>query len=491
MGSSPEHSTSSCESACDVSEGNSQGDLFQIGQKYLFSLSSISLSAEELEGLTLEEAKGDEITNRKAPKGELESETPVAEVSTSDSQGEIEGKSDSQWRGFLRKLKKGPVGFNPFHPSMPSFPSLPSIKKISRKKSRNITQSLPSLPPNLDSQFCHCFEASWKNFTLPELQTATDNFSHDNLIGEGGYSEVYKGHLQDGKLVAIKRLTRGSPEEMTADYLSELGILVHVNHPNIASVIGYGVEGGMHLILPLSPHGSLASLLNGEKEKLTWGSRYNIAVGIASGLAYLHEGCQRRIIHRDIKAANVLLTEDFEPQISDFGLAKWLPDQWSHLNVSQFEGTFGYLPPEFFLHGTVDEKTDVYAFGVLMLELLSGRPALDKSNNSVVMWAKPFLISKNVEGLLDPSLGGVYDAEQLNRIVMVASLCIQQSSTERPQMSQVVRMLKGDEGFLQSKKKFQKRPALRRTYPLELYTIDESMPCVNDAGQQNEVAVEQ
>ena len=147
-------------------------------EAFCFSITDIHLHTLELEGLTIEEAKGDEITNRKAPKGELESETPISEVSTSNSQSEIEGKSDSQWRGFLRKLKKGPVGFNPFHPSMPSFPSLPSIKKISRKKSRNITQSLPSLPPNLDSQFCHCFEASWKNFTLPELQTATDNFSH-------------------------------------------------------------------------------------------------------------------------------------------------------------------------------------------------------------------------------------------------------------------------------------------------------------------------
>ncbi|KAL3508016.1 hypothetical protein ACH5RR_033398 [Cinchona calisaya] len=472
-----------CENACNGSEGNSEGDLFQIGQKYLFSLSSISISAEELGYLNIEEEKEDEIADREAPKDEPESETTVSEASTSDSQDQMDDKSDSQWRGFLRKLKKGPT--------IPSLPSLPSIKKISRKKSRNITQSLPALPPSLDSQLYHCFEASWKNFTLSELETATNNFSHDNLIGEGGYSEVYKGHLQDGKLVAIKRLTRGSPEEMTADYLSELGILVHVNHPNIASVIGYGVEGGMHLVLPLSPHGSLASLLNGEKEKLTWGSRYNIAVGIASGLAYLHEGCQRRIIHRDIKAANVLLTENFEPQISDFGLAKWLPDQWTHLTVSLFEGTFGYLPPEYFLHGTVDEKTDVYAFGVLLLELLTGRPALDKSNKSVVMWAKPFLISKNIEELVDPSLGSAYDAEQINLMVMVASLCIQQSSTERPQMSQVVRMLKGDEGILQSKKKFQKRPALRRTYPLELYTIEESPRCVNDAGQQNEVAVEQ
>lgn len=170
------------------------------------------------------------------------------------------------------------------------------------------------------------------------------------MIGEGGYSEVYKGHLEDGQLVAVKRLIRGTTEEMTADYLSELGILVHVNHPNIARVIGYGVEGGMHLVLPLSANGSLSSLLkglffgpildkvflcfftlkntrflcffgficySGEKEKLTWCLRYNIAVGIASGLCYLHEGCQRRIIHRDIKSANILLTEDFEPQVAD------------------------------------------------------------------------------------------------------------------------------------------------------------------------------
>lgn len=164
----------------------------------------------------------------------------------------------------------------------------------------------------------------------------------ENIIGQGGYSEVYKGHLTDGQLVAVKRLIRGSQEEMTADYLSELGILVHVNHPNIAKVIGYCVEGGMHLILPLSANGSLSSLLQGSvlrscslstlkldilnlimvvcvysegKEKLTWQLRYSIAVGISSGLCYLHEGCQRRIIHRDIKSANILLTEEFDPQV--------------------------------------------------------------------------------------------------------------------------------------------------------------------------------
>ncbi|XP_075511806.1 LOW QUALITY PROTEIN: receptor-like cytosolic serine/threonine-protein kinase RBK2 [Primulina tabacum] len=276
--------------------------------------------------------------------------------------------------------------------------------------------------------------------------------------------------------LAVKRLIRGTQEEMTADYLSELGILVHVNHPNIANVIGYGVEGGMHLVLPLSPHGNLASSLNGKNDKLAWNVRYNIALGIASGHSYLHEGCQRRIIHRDIKSANILLTEDFEPQISDFGLSKWLPDNWTHITVSQFEGTFGHLPPELFMNGTVDEKTDVYAYGVLLLELISGQPALDESRNSLVMWAKPLLLSrKSIVDLVDQSLDGVYDCDQVSRMCMVASLCIHHNSSEISQMSQVVKMLKcGEAGITQGKKKFQKRPALKRTYvPLELISEDE------------------
>lgn len=382
-------------------------------------------------------------------------------------------KSDSQWKGFLRKLKKGPnVHFQTFHPSIPH---ILSIKKLSsRKRAPRGTQSLPELPTHFDGDLYYCFETSWKCFTLADLQQATGNFSQANLIGEGGYSEVYKGHLEDGQLAAVKRLIRGSQEEMTADFLSELGILVHVNHPNISRVIGYGVEGGMHLVLPLSVNGSLSSLLKDASDKLTWDLRYSMAISIASGLCYLHEGCQRRIIHRDIKAANILLTEDLQPQISDFGLAKWLPDQWTHLSVSNVEGTFGYLPPEFFLHGTVDEKTDVYAYGVLLLEIISGRPAIDDQNKSVVMWAKPLLISKGLEEIADPSLNGDYDWDQLNLMVMVASLCIHLSSTDRPQMSQVVRMLQGDEGILQSKKKFQKRPALKRTCPLDVIVEEES-----------------
>ncbi|KAK2995554.1 hypothetical protein RJ640_014951 [Escallonia rubra] len=401
--------------------------------QFLSSLRYFALNLLELRSLEIAEENVHGSSPRVLSDDETEYGTGSPKESTSDSEGQANSKSHSfQLKGFIQKLRKAPAkGLHTFHPSMPS------IKKLSRKKSRNSTRSMPAMPPNLDAEI-YCFESSWINFSLSDLQKATDSFSRENLIGEGGYSEVYKGHLQDGKLVAIKRLTRGTPEEMTADFLSELGILVHVNHPNISNVIGYGIEGGMHLVLPLSPHGSLASLLTGEKEKLEWGIRYNIALGIASGLSYLHEGCQRRILHRDIKAANILLKEDFEPQISDFGLAKWLPDQWTHLTVSQFEGTFGYLPPEFFMHGLVDEKTDVYAYGVLLLELITGRPALDKTQKSLVMWAKPILDMKNVEELVDPLLAGAYDSEQMNRILLTAACCLHQSSTDRPQMSQVL-----------------------------------------------------
>ncbi|CAI0560152.1 unnamed protein product, partial [Linum tenue] len=295
----------------------------------------------------------------------------------------------------------------------------------------------------------------------------------DNLIGEGGYAEVYKGKLADGQFVAIKRLVRGnSPEEMTMDFLSELGIICHVDHPNIAKLIGYGVEGGMHLVLQLSINGSVSSLLYGPREKLSWPIRYKIAAGTAEGLLYLHEGCQRRIIHKDIKAANILLTEDFEPQISDFGLARWLPENWTHHTVSKIEGTFGYLPPEFFMHGIVDEKTDVFAYGVLLLELITGRQAIDSSQQSLVMWAKPLLMQNKISNLVDPVLGDSYNMEQMERVVCLAAMCVEQASVQRPQMSQAVEILSGDGSTLEEVRRRQKSK-LQRTYSEELFDADE------------------
>ncbi|KAK4759199.1 hypothetical protein SAY87_022330 [Trapa incisa] len=393
-------------------------------------------------------------------------ESPSSNTSTSNSECQSCKKNPNRWRGFVKSLKKGP------NMRFYTFP-LKGVPKLTRRKSRRITDDfIPGTNIDLETELCY-FRPSWKNFTLEELKDATDNFSHDNLIGEGGYSEVYKGKLPDGNLVAIKRLTRGSTDEMTADFLSELGIIVHINHPNIAKLIGYGVEGGMHIILHLSPHGSLASLLYNSGEKLDWGIRYKIAVGTADGLMYLHEDCQRRIIHKDIKAANILLSEDFEPQISDFGLAKWLPEQWTHHVVSEIEGTFGYLPPEYFMHGIVDEKTDVYAYGVLLLELITGRKALDSSQQSLVMWAKPLLIKNSIDELLDPSFHGFYDPDEMDRMVLAASLCIHHSSIHRPNMSQVVRILKGDEEAMELARQTKRTPSLQRTYSEELYAADD------------------
>lgn len=336
----------------------------------------------------------------------------------------------------------------------------------------------------------YSFKSSLQNFTLSELQAATDNFSEENLIGKGGYAKVYRGRLKDGNLVAVKQLNKGTPDERTADFLSELGIIAHVNHPNTAKLVGCGIEGGMHLVFKLSALGSLGSILHGRACILDWSKRYKIALGTADGLTYLHENCQRRIIHRDIKADNILLTDDFEPQICDFGLAKWLPDKWTHHNVSKFEGTFGYFAPEYFMHGIVDEKTDVYAFGVLLLELITGRRALDHLQQSLVLWAKPLLDNDDIRELVDPSLGNKYDTEELDRMILTASLCIEQSPILRPRMSQVVILLKGDEYALKHAHKGP-RKSLQRTFSEELMDVQEynSTKYLNDIKRLREIAL--
>ncbi|KAF8387958.1 hypothetical protein HHK36_026624 [Tetracentron sinense] len=456
------------------------------------TLSSVSVSAQDME----------ERLDMSSPRGVLEdcirslgSETDSSKPSTSDSEAQPNPRGSSQWRGIFHLLKTRSIRH------LPSFTSL-SVPKLSRRKSRCVRENVaPALNPSVDTDSSY-FKSSWKNFTLSELETATNNFSFENVIGRGGYAEVYKGCLEGGQLVAIKRLTRGTQEERIGDFLSELGIIVHVNHPNTAKLIGYGIEGGMHLVLQLSPHGSLASLLYGSKEKLKWGIRYKVALGTAEGLLYLHESCQRRIIHRDIKAANILLTEQYDPQICDFGLAKWLPEQWTHHTVSKFEGTFGYLAPEYSMHGIVDEKTDVFAFGVLLLELISGRRALDNSQQSLVIWAKPLLNQNDIRELVDPSLADTYDSQQMNRVVLTASLCIQQSSDLRPRMSlaclngvhmwvQVVQLLRGDEGSLECVKQSQ-RPLPQRTYSEELFDAEEynSTKYLNDLNRHKLIALE-
>ncbi|KAJ4828160.1 hypothetical protein Tsubulata_005035 [Turnera subulata] len=289
----------------------------------------------------------------------------------------------------------------------------------------------------------HSPRPSWRCFSYEEVFEATSGFSPENLVGKGGYAEVYKGVLSDGLEIAVKRLTKTcSDERKEKEFLTEIGTIGHVSHPNVLPLLGCCIDNGLYLIFRFSSRGSVASLLHGENlPVLDWKIRYKIVIGTAKGISYLHKGCQRRIIHRDIKSSNILLTPDFEPLISDFGLAKWLPSQWTHHSIGPIEGTFGHLAPEYYMHGIVDEKTDVFAFGVFLLEIISGRKPVDGSHQSIHSWAKPILNDGEIEKLVDPRLRGVYDVTQLKRLAFAASLCIRASSTWRPTMSEVLEVM--------------------------------------------------
>ncbi|GER52019.1 protein kinase family protein [Striga asiatica] len=327
-----------------------------------------------------------------------------------------------------------------------SFKRLFSLKRHSfdedLHKDIEYSSSSEEIKPNGQFQ-----KPTWKCFSYEEIFSATNGFSSDNMVGKGGYAEVYRGVLEDGQAIAVKRLTKtANDERKEKEFLTEIGTLGHVSHPNVTSLLGCCIDNGLYLIFQFSSRGSVASLLHDEKmPPMDWKTRFKIALGAAKGLHYLHKTCPRRIIHRDIKASNILLAADFEPQISDFGLAKWLPSQWSHHSIAPIEGTFGHLAPEYFMHGVVDEKTDVFAFGVFLLEILSGKKPVDGSHQSLHKWAKPILEKGDAKQVIDPQLGEDYDSNELDRLAFVASLCIRASPIWRPTMSEVLEVIKGEE----------------------------------------------
>ncbi|KAL1209022.1 Receptor-like cytosolic serine/threonine-protein kinase RBK1 [Cardamine amara subsp. amara] len=347
-----------------------------------------------------------------------------------------------QWNKMIESIKKKSIRRLSVLPLLASY-------ELTRK---NLRRKQPKFSPSKNTFPCEAFfmaKPSWRNFTYEELAAATDDFNPENMIGKGGHAEVYKGVLADGEMVAIKKLMSHAKEEeeRVSDFLSELGIIAHVNHPNAARLRGFSSDRGLHFVLEYSLHGSLASMLFGSEECLEWKIRYKVALGIADGLSYLHNACPRRIIHRDIKASNILLNQDYEAQISDFGLAKWLPENWPHHVVFPIEGTFGYMAPEYFMHGVVDEKIDVFAFGVLLLEIITSRRAVDTaSRQSLVAWAKPFLEKNSMEDILDPRLGNEFEPTEMKRVMLTASMCIHHIAAMRPDMTRLVQLLRGEDG---------------------------------------------
>ncbi|KAG8378218.1 hypothetical protein BUALT_Bualt08G0114900 [Buddleja alternifolia] len=306
-----------------------------------------------------------------------------------------------------------------------------------------------TLPKELEG-FHEKYSATCRLFNFQELVSATSNFIQGNMIGKGGSSQVYKGCLPDGKELAVKILK--TSEDALKEFVLEIEIITVLNHKNIISLFGFCFEdNNLLLVYDFLSRGSLEDNLHGHKKDplaFGWNERYRVAIGVAEALDYLHNREAQPVIHRDVKSSNILLSDDYEPQLSDFGLAKWASAASSHITCTDVAGTFGYLAPEYFMYGKVNEKIDVYAYGVVLLELLSGRKPISndcpKGQESLVMWAKPILNSEKFVRLLDSNLGSSYDHEQVERMVLAASLCIRRAPRARPQMSLVLKLLRGD-----------------------------------------------
>ncbi|MED6156739.1 hypothetical protein PIB30_017113 [Stylosanthes scabra] len=306
------------------------------------------------------------------------------------------------------------------------------------------------LPEGIERMFnLNSLNCKW--FSLEVLKSCTNQFSSENLIGKGGCNRVYKGTLPDGKPIAVKVLQ--SSKEAWKEFALEVEIISSLEHRNITPLLGICIEDSdLISVYDYFPKGSLEENLHGRDKDgsiLSWELRFKIALGIAEALDYLHRETLKPVIHRDVKSSNILLSHEFKPQLSDFGLAIWGPTTTSFLTEEDVVGTFGYLAPEYFMYGKVSDKIDVYAFGIVLLELISGREPINpepcKGQESLVVWAKPKLERGDIKGLLDPSLEGKFDEAQLQRMVLAASLCITRAARLRPKMNQILKILKGDE----------------------------------------------
>ncbi|XP_015073734.1 protein NSP-INTERACTING KINASE 3-like [Solanum pennellii] len=291
-----------------------------------------------------------------------------------------------------------------------------------------------------------------KRYVFKELRTATDHFSSKNILGSGGFGVVYKGRLNNGTVVAVKRLKDYNAVGGEIQFQTEVELISLAVHRNLLRLWGFcSTESERLLVYPYMPNGSVAARLKDHihgRPVLDWSRRKGIAVGTARGLVYLHEQCDPKIIHRDVKAANILLDEEFEAVVGDFGLAKLLDHRDSHVTTA-VRGTVGHIAPEYLSTGQSSEKTDVFGFGILLLELITGQKAVEfgrGANQKGVMldWVKKLHVEKKLNLMVDKDLKNNFDGIELEEMVQVALLCTHFIPTFRPKMSEVLRMLEGD-----------------------------------------------
>ncbi|KAK3041420.1 hypothetical protein RJ639_000397 [Escallonia herrerae] len=318
------------------------------------------------------------------------------------------------------------------------------------RKERRIVRTETSLDSGLESI---SGSTTLIRFTFDDIKEATKNFSRVNIIGRGGYGNVYKGVLADGSEVALKRFKNCSAAG-DVSFAHEVEVIASVRHVNLVALRGYCTattpfEGHQRIIVcDLMKNGSLHDHLFGSvAKKLSWPIRQQIALGTATGLAYLHYGAQPAIIHRDIKANNILLDDGFEAKVADFGLAKFAPEGVTHLST-RVAGTMGYVAPEYALYGQLTERSDVYSFGVVLLELLSGKKALFAYSDSqpalVADWAWALVRKGRAIDVIEEGMPELGPPEVMEKYVLIAVLCSHPQLYARPTMDQVVKLLDSD-----------------------------------------------
>ncbi|XP_057978450.1 receptor-like serine/threonine-protein kinase ALE2 isoform X2 [Malania oleifera] len=294
------------------------------------------------------------------------------------------------------------------------------------------------------------YTGSAKTLSINDVKRATNNFDASRILGEGGFGLVYSGILDDGRRVAVKILKR-EDQQGSREFLAEVEMLSRLHHRNLVKLIGICIEDHTHCLLyELVPNGSVESHLHGfdkETDPLDWGTRMKIALGAARGLAYLHEDSSPHVIHRDFKSSNILLEHDFTPKVSDFGLARTALDEGNKHISTHVMGTFGYLAPEYAMTGHLLVKSDVYSYGVVLLELLTGRKPVDLSQppgqENLVGWARSLLTSKEgLETIIDPALTSNIPFDSVAKVAAIASMCVQPEVSHRPFMGEVVQALK-------------------------------------------------
>ncbi|TKY52344.1 receptor protein kinase [Spatholobus suberectus] len=298
-------------------------------------------------------------------------------------------------------------------------------------------------------EFSHLGWGHW--FTLRDLEHATNRFSKENVIGEGGYGVVYRGQLVNGTPVAVKKILNniGQAEK---EFRVEVEAIGHVRHKNLVRLLGYCIEGTHRmLVYEYVNNGNLEQWLHGAMRHhgyLTWEARIKILLGTAKALAYLHEAIEPKVVHRDIKSSNILVDDDFNAKVSDFGLAKLLGSGKSHV-ATRVMGTFGYVAPEYANTGLLNEKSDVYSFGVVLLEAITGRDPVDYGRPAqevnMVDWLKMMVGNRRSEEVVDPNIEVKPSTRALKRALLTALRCVDPDSDKRPKMGQVVRMLESEE----------------------------------------------